>query len=208
MNPFSRWPPCDPGLHGTNGARASAVLPGRSRRSRARKAERESAKEGGRRASEPASEREENQKDSSPPLSLSLSLSFPSSFATSVRFRRRPLQRKHGKEWLVARAPERSSRSLQFQLSEGTKGLAFILGFVIEPLKTKSEKCAVEYKTGRGDHVVERVNFVNAWLLTNSRAYYFLCSQVLRKANELDNNFPPSQKMAICLYRTRLKGGG
>ena len=101
---------------------------------------------------------------------------------------------------MVARAPERSSRSLQFQLSEGTKGLAFISGFVIEPLKTKSEKCAVEYKTGRGDHVVERVNFVNAWLLTNSRAYYLLCSQLFRKANELDNNFPPSQKMAICLY--------
>ena len=47
------------------------------------------------------------------------------------------------------------------------------MGFVIEPLKTKSEKCAVEYKTGRGDHVVERVNFVNARLLTNSGAHYF-----------------------------------
>ena len=76
-----------------------------------RKRERERGRRDGR-ASEPASEREENQKDSSPPLSLS-------PFATSVRFRRRPLQRKHGKEWLVARAPERSSRSLQFQLSEG-----------------------------------------------------------------------------------------
>ena len=65
-----------------------------------------------------ASEREENQKDSSPLLSPLLS-----SFATSVRFRRRPLQRKHGKEWLVARAPERSSRSLQFELSEGRRGL-------------------------------------------------------------------------------------
>ena len=143
----------------------------------------------GRRASERASERKGRKPKRLFPSSLSLS--FPSSFATSVRFRRRPLQRKHGKEWLVARAPERSSRSLQFQLSEGTKGLAFISGFVIEPLKTKSEKCAVEYKTGRGDHVVERVNFVNAWLLTNSRASYLLCSQLFRKANELDNNFSP-----------------
>ena len=47
------------------------------------------------------------------------------------------------------------------------------MGFVIEPLKTKSEKCAVEYKTGRGDHVVERVRLVNTRFLINSRAYYF-----------------------------------
>ena len=69
-----------------------------------RKRERERGRATGERASQRA--KGKKTKKTLPLLSLSLSLSFPSSLATSVRFRRRPLQRKHG-ERVVGRARAR-----------------------------------------------------------------------------------------------------